>query len=387
MMTNRERILAIMEGKRPDRIPWIPRMLLWWLARRNTGTLPEKYEGWTLRDIERDLGMGTAARDGKVYTTRTKNVDYAVRLDGMSEIHEYVTPVGTVSAVYKRTVELDLAGIEPLAVIKPIKGPEDYDAMMYIVENTEYFPCYEEYEAYEKEIGDDGYPLVATGGGPFHVYVDRIADCPFHTFLQHYTGYEKGYLDFVDYPDKVERLLDLIAQKHREELWPVIAHSPARLILHGAHYDSQMTPPRQFKQHITPYIQEMADVMHKHGKTLVHHADNDSRHILGDLKEAGFDMVECFTTAPLVPCTLKEAREAWGNEMIIWGGIPSIIMEEESFSDEEFEAYMVDMFKTIAPGDAFILGVADNVTAQAKLERVTRVGEMIEEYGTIPIQA
>jgi uncharacterized SAM-dependent methyltransferase len=62
-------------------------------------------------------------------------------------------------------------------------------------------------------------------------------------------------------------------------------------------------------------------------------------------------------------------------------------MEEESFSDEEFEAYMVDMFKTIAPGDAFILGVADNVTAQAKLERVTRVGEMIEEYGTIPIQA
>ncbi len=42
MMTNRERILAIMEGRSPDRIPWIPRMLLWWLAQRNAGTLPEK---------------------------------------------------------------------------------------------------------------------------------------------------------------------------------------------------------------------------------------------------------------------------------------------------------------------------------------------------------
>ena len=43
MMTNRERVLAIMDGKMPDQIPWIPRMLLWWLACRNTATLPERY--------------------------------------------------------------------------------------------------------------------------------------------------------------------------------------------------------------------------------------------------------------------------------------------------------------------------------------------------------
>ncbi len=372
MMTNRQRILAILEGKSPDRIPWIPRMLLWWLANRNRGTLPDKYRGWRLRDIERDLGMGTPARDGRVYTTTIRNVEKAVRLDGMDIITEYITPVGSVCTRHKRTPELDLAGIQPLEVEKPIKRPEDYDVMLYIIENTRYFPCYEEFEAYDSEIGEDGLPMVSTG------------DCPFHTFLEKYAGYEKGYLDLADYPDKVERLLETLAQKHREELWPIIARSPATLILHGAHYDSQMTPPQMFKKYITPYYQELSRLLHQHGKVLVHHADNDSQRILKDFQEAGYDMVECFTTAPLVNCTLKEARETWGTRMIIWGGIPSILLEE-SVSDEEFEESMVDMFRTIAPGDAFILGVADNVTAQAKLSRVIRVGELVEEYGKYPV--
>ena len=46
---------------------------------------------------------------------------------------------------------------------------------------------------------------------------------------------------------------------------------------------------------------------------------------------------------------------------------------------------MIDVFKTIAPGDAFILGVADNVMPEAKIERIRRVTEMVEEYG-YPVQ-
>ena len=175
------------------------------------------------------------------------------------------------------------------------------------------------------------------------------------------------------------------SQKAREELWPVLAESPARLLLHGIHLSSQMTPPAMFKKYITPHTKEMSEFLHKHNKVLAQHADNDTGRILGDLMEAGWDMQECFATDPLVPTTLKEARDAWGTDMIIFGGIPSIIMEEDFFTDEEFEEYMIDLFRTIAPGDAFILGVSDNVTAPAKLERVSRVTEMIEQYGKYPV--
>ena len=374
MMTNRERVLAIIDGKSPDRIPWIPRLLLWWYYHRNRGTLPEKYRGWRLREIERDLGMGTPARDGRVFTKRCKSVDVVTTRNGLDTLTEYVTPIGTISSRTRRTPELDLAGIQPTEVEKPLKGPKDYDVMMYIVENTEYFPCYEEYLAYEEEIGDDGYPLVSMG------------DCPFHTFLEKLAGYEQGYLDLADDPQRVERLLDLMAQKEREEMWPVAAQSPARLLAHGSHFDSQLTPPPMYEKYITPYYQGFTDLLHRNGKVLAMHADNDSRRILTHLADSGFDMVECFTTAPLVRCTMKEARDAWGAEMIIWGGVPSIIIEDE-FPGEEFEEYMLDLFRTIAPGDAFILGVADNVTGPASLSRLVRIGEMLEEYGNYPVQA
>ena len=47
---------------------------------------------------------------------------------------------------------------------------------------------------------------------------------------------------------------------------------------------------------------------------------------------------------------------------------------------------MQQLFRAIAPGDAFILGVADNVMAEAKLSRIERVSEMMQEYGRLPIQ-
>ena len=40
MMTDRERILAVLDGKPPDRIPWVPRLQLWYNARVAEGKLP-----------------------------------------------------------------------------------------------------------------------------------------------------------------------------------------------------------------------------------------------------------------------------------------------------------------------------------------------------------
>ena len=97
-------------------------------------------------------------------------------------------------------------------------------------------------------------------------------------------------------------------------------------------------------------------------------------------------MAECFATAPLVSVTLEEARRTWGNDVIIFGGVPSIILEQEVMSDAEFDVYMRDLFHTIAPGDAFILGVSDNVMPRAKIERVERITQMVQELGQYPMR-
>lgn len=371
-MTNRERLLAILDGKPPDRIPWIPRLEIWYTAHRVAETLPEQYQNMTLRQIQKDIGVGASGRTGRVFTTRVKGVDVIERRDGLMCTTEYITPVGMVSETTRRTPDLDRVGIAPLVVDKLLTRPEDYDTVMYMVENTEYYPCYEEFSAYDRDIGDDGLPMVSVG------------DVPFHHFLADLAGYEKAYLDMFDFPENVERLLRTIEGVYRERMWPLVAQSPARLILHGAHFSSQTTPPNYYDKYITPYVREFTEYMHQHGKTVAQHADNDSKEILQQLADSGYDMQECFTTAPMVPCTLKEARQKWGTKMIIFGGVPSVMLEPR-VSDEAFDAYMFDVFRTIAPGEAFILGVADNVMPTSLISRIRRISEMVEEYGAYPM--
>ena len=83
-------------------------------------------------------------------------------------------------------------------------------------------------------------------------------------------------------------------------------------------------------------------------------------------------------------CTLDEARQTWGTDVIIWGAVPSVILEP-AFTEDEFERYMARVFRTIAPGGAFILGVADNVMPDALESRLERISDMVEAWGDVPI--
>ena len=98
-MTNRERLLAILDGRSPDRLPWIPRLQVWHTARTLQGTLPARFAGLSLRQIERELGMGTPARDGPVYRSQQEgDVDIRTEAAGDSVLTVYRTPAGTVSS-------------------------------------------------------------------------------------------------------------------------------------------------------------------------------------------------------------------------------------------------------------------------------------------------
>ena len=55
-------------------------------------------------------------------------------------------------------------------------------------------------------------------------------------------------------------------------------------------------------------------------------------------------------------------------------------------SEDEFEQHMDELFRVIAPGDAFILGVGDNVVPDAIFDRVVRVSELVRERGAYPVK-
>jgi hypothetical protein len=201
-MTNRERLLAIMAGQSPDRIPWTPRLEIWYEAQKRRGTMPPKYKGWTLRQIEHDLGLGTPARGGQVYRTVLHDVEVQTREAG-NEVHtQYLTPIGTVSTVHRYSDTLARGGINTrLEVGHMIQSPDDYAVVEYMTQHTEIVPTYEEYLAYEQEVGEDGVPLVSIGADPLY----RV--------LREFIGYNHFYYHLSDYPEHVEHLLGVLGEQ------------------------------------------------------------------------------------------------------------------------------------------------------------------------------
>ncbi|RJR22754.1 MAG: cobalamin-binding protein [Desulfobacteraceae bacterium] len=59
---------------------------------------------------------------------------------------------------------------------------------------------------------------------------------------------------------------------------------------------------------------------------------------------------------------------------------------EESATEEEFEGYLDHLFKVIAPGKRFILGIADTTPPNAVFDRLIRIGERVEKEARLPLE-
>ena len=58
-MTMHERMLAVIEGRKPDVVPWCADLTYWQNGQKARGTLPGRYDGADgLLQLHRDLGVG-----------------------------------------------------------------------------------------------------------------------------------------------------------------------------------------------------------------------------------------------------------------------------------------------------------------------------------------
>ena len=143
-MTNRERILAVLGKKSPDRIPWIARLDLWYHARMIEGNLPARFRGMSLDDLGRALRTGNPARDGRVFKLRYEGME--VRTEKAPGVlrQRFLTPHGEVT--FGRILSNTVSGTtdQGLPLEHPIQRVEDYRVLEYIAEHTHYDPCYED---------------------------------------------------------------------------------------------------------------------------------------------------------------------------------------------------------------------------------------------------
>ena len=119
--------------------------------------------------------------------------------------------------------------------------------------------------------------------------------------------------------------------------------------------------------------------MRDFGLITASHTDGNLQGLFELLKESGLGICESISPEPLTPYTFEEIWEAFRDGgPIIWGGIPSLILEEQT-SEKDFIAY-VDKVLSIIDEPRIVLGVGDMVLPNNAIERVQYIAERVEQH-------
>ena len=375
MTTTKQRILTALRGGMPDHLPWAPRWELWFDAVSRDGRLPEKYRGWHIFDVARDLGLGIKGNRAPLYRTEMTDVQVVVRERrtprGREEITEYRTPKGDIGKVYFVPPELEAQGVAGRVSEPVIKTVRDYDIACFVVEHTRIIPTYDELETYTKLVGDDGLAF------------PNLGSCPMHRFMREFTTYEQSYYEMYDHPNEVDRLVQVL-EEQEWEIVRIALEAPIETAEIDGNYDAELTPPPLYRKHFVPFLKRVADAFHARGKLLMTHVDGDNSGLLELIKETGFDIGEAWTPAPMTPVTTAEARRVWGGQISIWGGLPTTVLTA-SFPEREFDRYFAQLLLEIAPGNGFVLGTGDNIPTDSSWERINHITELVAEFGKLPV--
>jgi len=388
-----DRVQAVLQGMQPDRLPFIDRMEIWYKSKCWSGSLPAKYHEMSLNDIHQSVGIGrqkfTAPyafklRSIEVVCTFENEIifrdfepvteyfpaqwapDQIPRDKAGTTTIEYVAPVGKLSLAYEVAESMvTMGGVEPYLTHHLIKGEEDYRTAEYIIEHTEIIPQFDKIREDQRELGDNGFVVPC---------LHRI---PFQQALLEYLGEVPLFTALYDSPQQLNRLIHLLDQQLMEILRQM-ADLPSVYVEFGDNLDGTMTNPKLFKEFSLPYYQKYAGILHGQGKKVGSHTDGNVKPLLSLLAQSGLDVCESFSPAPLTECTFEEAWETWQNGPLIWGGVPSPILEERT-SEAEFQDYIHRLLEIIGNRN-IILGVGDMVLGNNLIERVEYIAKEVEQH-------
>ncbi len=389
MQTNHKKdMLSTLAGEPVDRMPWAPRLDLWYKANKLAGTLPQKYQNASLIEIVDDLDWGFHAivpdfRDLRnpdedthralgiynlwfmPYKTILKNVKWTVQIEGDKTIVEYDTPKGKITTAVVYDEAMRKAGITITHISEhAIKSSKDYEALGYLFENARIEPNYEGYREYAELIGNRGLAaaFVSLAGSPMHLIQRELM--PLDNF----------FFDMHDHPEELAMLAEKIGS-YWSRVLEIVVDCQAELVFVGANYDAAMTYPPFFHEHVEPWLRKYADELHARGKYLLTHTDGENTGLLQHYVDAKIDIADSICPKPMTKLTIEEVRDFFAGRVTIMGGIPSVALLPSVMPDKKFDTFLDTFFEELGNGDHQILGISDTTPPAADWNRLVRICE------------
>jgi hypothetical protein len=319
-MEFRDRLTAVLKGRAADRIPFAP----------YDGTVPR---GTFSREL-RNRGMGLLCKRGTIEST-TPNVTAEVTDEesGISRTF-YHTPMGTVSTGF---------ATQRYRFQKKylIEKREDFTPAIFMVNDTRFHHDDDFYHTETRHLGQDG---LVRGNGPE----------PPYEASEFFFGLETWSYVQYDYPDEFHALLEALEAREVRRI-ECLLESPAWLVSFGSLSGSYS--PALYEKYALPFYRKYVPMLQDRGKACVLHAHNSNITVFSSLiKQTGVKVVEAFTPPPVGDLTLREAREIWGPDTVIWVNFPETIFYSGA---DAVRQYTTNLLRSDPNPEALVIGFTE----------------------------
>ena len=389
-MTGRDRMLAVFEGRKPDRVP-VTLFIVdqgHFLNQCFPDTEATDFRALQLQQIELQRKFGCdllirllfdvndplhTAGGGLDVTTNTDNwvVENTEYKNGNTTItHSRIsTPDGVLeqeSSVYELRPGTLMYGITK----KAIKSEKDLDiAIRYEPKmRAENFAAVKEKISFVKEaVGDDGITGVWAPPPPFNNAAGLVED-------------EEIYSVFLTDEAFYAKLMNFCIERASSYTEAILAAEPD--VLHiGGNVAGGFIGRRNYENYILPYERRYIEYCQHTGIPAIYHNCGEVMNLVESYKGLGVKAVEPFSPAPLGDAELDRVCEIVGDAFVILAGVDQVNILQKGTPEQVKAATRKTVETGKNSGCGFIIQSADLLEYGTPFENIEAFVETAKEYG------
>ncbi len=364
-MTRRELNIKIFEGK-ADKVLWQPRLETWISYHRLNNSLPDRFKDLSDFEIYDELGCSVrygASRGLIEYNEEV--IDFFERVIDENHIETILrTKWGDLRTVYQIVKDTGNKRI----VKFPVENVKDLKILTNLIRNKRYVFVEEVFKESDRKLGNRGAPTIF------------LSSSGFTDLIKFYAGLLNTYYLLCDYPKEVEEYLSACDERD-ERMIKEILKSDCRIFNLGDHATNEFTPPPILEKYLLPRWQKIGEIMKKNNRFVHSHWDGNSKLILKYIKVSNLSGIEALTPYPQCDMTLKDIKEAVGNDFVVLDLIPAIFFLPQYKTEFvlDFTKKVIELFYP-----KLILGVSDELPPYGEIEKIEKISEYIyKEFGSI----
>lgn len=366
-MTSRERLLCVLRGEIPDRVPISPfvqeEYLSYYYRKKDTDRLTDAIALADELDFDLitkqylvaapyfmttsapgwDVDVQTRIANGNYYRTTTIATPGGV----LRQVEGAPYNEDILSGIHFSTVEYLIGGEEDFALFRKYLPAMSDDAKRHIIEAAKYA---------QKAIGQRGVTCPWSIGGVYNLASTYIS---VQDMMVDALAEEEYYAEYMNL------FTDLVVESHA--LYAESAFDCTGIqgnIANGAMFGADL-----FREHVLPYERRALEVLIEAGKPTIYHNCGNAKNLYPCYKELGITVWETVAAPPQGDNDLAEAKAYFGRDLILSGNFEQVNFLKTA-TPAEIEARASGQMLAGKPGGHYIFSTSDYLEIGTSPEHV-----------------